>query len=193
MEAYKTIYKPGVSEIKEKGSKFLGYAYGLDREKDVEKHMDEIRSTHSKATHHCYAYSWGIDTPKEVSKDDGEPSGTAGIPILGQIKSQDLRNVLVVSVRYYGGTKLGTGGLKKAYKSSAKTAIENAEFKLKEILVSLRLKTNYADNQKLLDILEKNKGRVAHQKIDMISEWEVTLPRKQEEIFMNEVEKYCIG
>ncbi len=191
MEEYKTISEQGYSEFKEKGSQFLGFAYGLLSEEEADRHIQALRALHPKATHHCSAYSWGIDEARELARDDGEPSGTAGIPILGQIKSMELHNVLVVSVRYYGGTKLGTGGLKKAYKKSAKTALEAAQQVHRKILVSLDLQTDYAQNQKLLDLVERYEGRISSQQIDMISLWTVEIPRSRQEKFKQEVFKFA--
>lgn len=126
-DTYQTISTPSIGEYKEKGSKFIAYAFAVHLEEEVKEKVDSLKKEHFKACHHCYAYRLGLDGKRYRANDDGEPSGTAGYPILGQIDSFGLTNVLVVVVRYYGGTKLGTSGLKTAYKDATKDAFEQAE------------------------------------------------------------------
>ena len=135
MDTYHTIEATSLGEFKEKGSKFLAYAYFVSNETDIKEKLDLLKKEHFKATHHCYAYRLGTDGKNYRSNDDGEPSGTAGRPILGQIDSFGLTNLLIVVVRYYGGTKLGTSGLINAYRESAKEALSNAE-KIEKIIES---------------------------------------------------------
>lgn len=129
-DQYYTIAQPTEGLYKEKGSKFLAYAFRVISEEEVEDRLIEIREIHHKARHHCYAYEIGIDGNRYRANDDGEPSGTAGKPILGQLHSHELTDVLVIVVRYFGGTKLGASGLITAYKESAKEALRIAERKL---------------------------------------------------------------
>lgn len=135
MDTYLTIAATSLGEYKEKGSKFLAYAYFVSNETDIKEKLDLLKKEHFKATHHCYAYRLGTDGKNYRANDDGEPSGTAGRPILGQIDSFGLTNLLIVVVRYYGGTKLGTSGLINAYRESAKEALSNAE-KIEKIIES---------------------------------------------------------
>ena len=135
MDTYFTIAATSLGEFKEKGSKFLAYAYFVSNESDIKEKLDLLKKEHFKATHHCYAYRLGTDGKNYRANDDGEPSGTAGRPILGQIDSFGLTNLLIVVVRYYGGTKLGTSGLINAYRESAKEALSNAE-KIDKIIES---------------------------------------------------------
>ena len=135
MDTYLTIAATSLGEFKEKGSKFLAYAYFVSNETDIKEKLDLLKKEHFKATHHCYAYRLGTDGKNYRANDDGEPSGTAGRPILGQIDSFGLTNLLIVVVRYYGGTKLGTSGLINAYRESAKEALSNAE-KIEKIIES---------------------------------------------------------
>lgn len=138
--SYNTIKQPVVETIlKEKGSKFLGYAYPVKNEEDIKQALESIKTEHPKATHHCYAYRLGLEGEDYRANDDGEPSGSAGLPIYNQILSSDLTNVLVVVVRYYGGTKLGVGGLVKTYKESAKLTLEEAKVVTKELESTLEL------------------------------------------------------
>ena len=135
MDTYHTIEAPSLGEFKEKGSKFLAYAYFVSDEIEIKEKLDLLKKEHFKATHHCYAYRLGTDGKQYRANDDGEPSGTAGRPILGQIDSFGLTNLIIVVVRYYGGTKLGTSGLINAYREAAKIALENS-IKIEKIIES---------------------------------------------------------
>lgn len=123
---YLSIKEEGLSEYREKGSKFLGFAASAVSEEDVKKFLARINEAHPKARHLCYAYRLDLEKKIYRANDDGEPSGTAGKPILGQIDSKGLSKVIVGVIRYFGGTKLGTAGLFNAYKVSASDAIDNA-------------------------------------------------------------------
>ncbi len=129
IDQYYTITEPTEGLYKEKGSKFISYAYSVTSEDEVEEKLEEVRNLHHKARHHCYAYEIGIDGNRYRANDDGEPSGTAGKPILGQLHSHEITDVLVIVVRYFGGTKLGASGLITAYKEAAKDALGFAEKK----------------------------------------------------------------
>jgi uncharacterized YigZ family protein len=124
---YHTIAKDHFDEIREKASKFLAFAYRVFDVETVQTKLEFLKSLHPKANHHCYAYQLGIEGDIFRINDDGEPSGTAGKPIYGQIKSHGLTNVLVVVVRYFGGTKLGASGLIQAYKESTALVLSNCE------------------------------------------------------------------
>lgn len=123
MDAYTTLEGPGHSELREKSSKFLGYAFPITEEYDWSRHLDQVRDLHPRATHYCYAYRYGPGGQQFRVNDDGEPSGSAGRPILGQIDSLGLQQVIAIVVRYYGGTKLGVPGLIHAYRESARAAL----------------------------------------------------------------------
>ena len=126
-DTYKTISKKSEGLFKDKGSRFIGLAYPVRSENEVKEIIAGLKKEYYNATHHCYAYHIGhIGTPAIRMNDDGEPSGTAGRPIYGQIVSADLKNILIVVIRYFGGTKLGVSGLINAYKETAKVTIENA-------------------------------------------------------------------
>ncbi|MCR2042955.1 YigZ family protein [Anaerosalibacter massiliensis] len=122
---YRTIYKMGEDEVSIKKSRFIGYAMPINSEEEAIKFIEEIKAKHRDATHNVYAYVLGEDNNIQRYSDDGEPSGTAGIPALEVIKKEDLRNVVVVVTRYFGGKKLGTGGLIRAYTKGAKIGIES--------------------------------------------------------------------
>jgi len=125
-DEYKTIEKSAQGSFRDKGSKFLAFALPASNEQEVKQQLEALRKQYYDATHHCYAYVLGFDKSAYRTNDDGEPSGTAGRPIYGQLLSADLTNTLIVVIRYYGGTKLGVPGLIHAYKTAALDAINNA-------------------------------------------------------------------
>ena len=127
IDSYKTLSEKSIGEFKDRGSKFLAYAFPVYNEQEWQDKLAEIKKEHFKARHHCYAYRLGTDKNNFRANDDGEPSGTAGRPILGQIDSFGLSNVIIIVVRYFGGTKLGTSGLINAYRSCAADALQQAE------------------------------------------------------------------
>jgi uncharacterized YigZ family protein len=151
---YKTIELPAEALLTEKQSKFHAYAYPANNESSIKLALETIKNLHPKATHHCYAYRLGLDKNNYRVNDDGEPSGTAGRPILGQIDSAKLCNVLIIVVRYYGGTKLGVSGLIKAYKNAAQQAIENAAIVNKEVEQEVIIECNYTEVNDLLNFLK---------------------------------------
>lgn len=125
-DAYLTLATPSTGEFRDRGSKFLAYAWPIRTEDEAQLHLEWLRKEHPKARHHCYAYRLGLDKNNFRANDDGEPSGTAGKPILGQIDSFGLTYVFIVVVRYFGGTLLGTSGLINAYRNSAQDALQKA-------------------------------------------------------------------
>jgi uncharacterized YigZ family protein len=127
IDSYKTILETAEGIYKEKGSKFITYAYPVTCEEEIKEHIAVLKKEYYDARHHCYAYMLGAEKKNFRANDDGEPSSTAGKPILGQILSHDLTNILIVVVRYFGGTKLGASGLIHAYKTAAADAISNAK------------------------------------------------------------------
>ena len=126
-DSYKTIKKASEGFFKDRGSKFFGYAYPYTTEEELKVKIEELKKEHHTARHHCYAYRFKQDYSVYRANDDGEPTNAAGKPILGQIDAKDLTNVAVVIVRYFGGTKLGVGGMMNAYKTAAFEALNNAE------------------------------------------------------------------
>lgn len=140
---YRTIRSLSEGMYKEKGSKFIAYAVSCYSEEEVKEWLLSWRKEHHQARHVCYAYRFGADKKVFRANDDGEPNNSAGAPILGQIQSYDLTNILIGVVRYFGGTKLGVGGLIHAYKTAAKEAIENGEILEMELRQSLLLSFSY--------------------------------------------------
>lgn len=154
-DTYKTIEKLSSGVYKEKGSKFLAFAYPVKSDSEVKLLLDQIRKEYYDARHHCYAYVLGYDKSAWRINDDGEPSGTAGRPIYGQIQSYDLTNVLVVVVRYFGGIKLGVSGLINAYKLAAQDALQQAEIIERTINEIYRLEFPYEQINEAMKIVKE--------------------------------------
>ncbi|MFV0377318.1 MAG: IMPACT family protein [Mangrovibacterium sp.] len=142
-DSYLTIAKPSEGIFKDKGSKFLAYAYPVETEDDIKEHIQFLKKEHFTARHHCYAWRLGPDKVLYRANDDGEPSSTAGKPILGQIQRLNLTNILIVVVRYFGGTLLGVSGLINAYREAAATALENAEIVEKLVEIKFWVEFDY--------------------------------------------------
>lgn len=154
-DTYQTIKGAASGEFRDRGSKFLAYAYPLAAAGGWQELLEALKREHPKARHHCYAYRWGTDGNNFRANDDGEPSGTAGRPILGQIDSFGLTNVVVIVVRYFGGTKLGTSGLINAYRTSAAAALANAEIMVKTINDIYLLTFGYDQMGAVMSAIEK--------------------------------------
>jgi uncharacterized YigZ family protein len=154
IDQYITIEEPSIGEYKEKGSKFIAYAFPVRSEDDVSQYLEQVKSEHFKARHHCYAYFIGLDRELFRFNDDGEPSGTAGRPIFGQIQSFDLIDILIIVVRYFGGTKLGASGLIHAYKKAAKCALDGARFVEKFLCDIFLMEFQYDQMGNIMNIIK---------------------------------------
>lgn len=161
MFEFQTIKKP-IEDIllKEKGSKFIGFAYPVHSETDIKEQLNHLHEIHPKATHHCYAYRLGINGENYRANDDGEPSGSAGLPIYNQLLAHQITNVMVVVIRYYGGTKLGVGGLVKTYKESAKSTLEQAEIITKELESEMVIKFKFSQQNQIFTLLNKYDAKI---------------------------------
>lgn len=146
--------------LKEKGSKFLGFAFPVNNEEELKHALEKIRAEHPKATHHCYAFRMGLNGENYRANDDGEPSGSAGLPIYNQLLANEITNVLVISVRYYGGTKLGVSGLVKAYKESAKITLEEANIITKELETTVEIQFNFNQQNIIFTLLSKYDAKI---------------------------------
>ena len=162
-DTFKTIEQPTFGEFKDKGSKFLAYTTPLSIEADFPLFLDKIKKEHPKARHHCFAWRLGLDQNRYRANDDGEPSGTAGRPILGQIDSFGLTNVGIVVVRYFGGTLLGTSGLITAYREAAATALREAVIIEKIVENSYRIKFGYDKMPDVMNAVKRLKINVLQQ------------------------------
>ena len=153
-DSYKTIAKPSEGSYSEKRSKFLAYAFPVQNEQEVKQRLAEIQKKHWDARHHCYAYILGPHKDAYRLNDNGEPSGTAGRPIYGQLLSKDLTNTLVIVVRYFGGIKLGVSGLQNAYKVAAREALDAAVIEERTIQETYRVTFEYVKMNDIMQILK---------------------------------------
>ena len=152
---YTTIEKSSTAEFKDRGSKFIAYAFPIQTADDFKKQLHDLKKEHPKAVHHCFAYRIGTDGNNFRSSDDGEPSGTAGKPILGQIDSKELVNVAIVVVRYWGGTLLGVPGLINAYKASAAMALQVTPIVQKQVELLYNIEFDYTQMNDVMMILKQ--------------------------------------
>lgn len=176
---YKTISSSSIGEFKDRGSKFYGYAFPTYSEEEWQSQLEEVKKEHFKARHHCYAFRLGLDKNNFRANDDGEPSGTAGRPILGQIDSFGLTNVFIVVVRYFGGTKLGTSGLINAYRTSAQLALNNANIIEKSLDDIFQITFNYALMSQVMNTLKKLEIEIVNQDFGNIGKIQIALPKSE--------------
>ena len=179
-DSYKTIARSSNAVIfKDRGSKFLGYAYPLQCEEKVKDIIDRLKKDHHKARHWCYAWQIGTDTVQFRVNDDGEPNNSAGQPIYGQILSKELTNVLVVVVRYFGGTKLGVGGLVNAYRTAAQLALESSQIITKTVDIHFKLIFGYPIMNKVMRVIKENNVALISQKMELKCEFEISIRKKE--------------
>jgi uncharacterized YigZ family protein len=182
--SFKTIKHTAEGLLKEKGSKFYSFAIPASSEDEVKKQLELLRKKYHDASHHCYAYVLGADKSLHRANDDGEPNHSAGDPIMGQIRSRDLTNVLIVVVRYFGGTKLGVGGLIQSYKLAADLALQNATLIEVEIRAHFQLNFSYQQTAEVMRLLKSFDAEITKQNftsdcnmqialsINQVNQWE---------------------
>jgi len=179
-DSYKTILEPTKETLfKERSSKFFGFSFPVTNEEDVKDCLEGVKKTHYSARHFCYAYQIGTKDFKYRVNDDGEPSNSAGMPIYGQIQSFEVTNILIVVVRYFGGTKLGVGGLISAYKTSAQITLDASEIVKKTIDVSYQLNFEYDMMNKVMRVLKEKNINLISQKMDLTCEYVVSVRKKE--------------
>ena len=167
--------------LKEKGSKFIGFAFPINSATELKKPLEKIKTEHPKATHHCYAFRLGISGENYRAQDDGEPSGSAGLPILNQLLAHEITNVIVIVVRYYGGTKLGVSGLVKAYKKCAKLTLQEAEIIVKEQEAELYLEFPFAFQNNIFTVLNRFEGKIIEFNAEEYGKITAKIPQSQQE------------
>ncbi|TXI66890.1 MAG: YigZ family protein [Flavobacterium sp.] len=178
-DLYKTIDFPSEEVLlKEKNSKFFGYAFPVTSEEEIKEILERLRKEHFSARHWCYAYQIGTEKIQYRANDDGEPNNSAGMPIYGQIQSFEVTNILVVVVRYFGGVKLGVGGLISAYKTAAQMALENATIVEKTINKHFIISFGYAHMNKVMRIIKEKNLQIVSQKMEMNCEIEISIRKK---------------
>jgi len=176
---YNTIERPSIAEFKDRGSRFIAFASPIGDVSDFKEKLATIKKEHPKATHHCFAYRLGPDRNVYRINDDGEPSGTAGKPILGQIDSKLLTDVLIVVVRYFGGTLLGTAGLINAYKNAAALALQVTPLVQKPVLVNYRLQFDYTLMNDIMTICKQFSCRISHQEMNLFCSLLLAIPKNR--------------
>ncbi len=167
-DTYKTIDCPGAEVLfKDKNSKFFGYTFPIKDEEDVKQIIENLKKQHHSARHWCYAWQTGTENVKYRANDDGEPSNSAGQPIYGQILSFDVTNILIVIVRYFGGVKLGVGGLINAYRSTAQLSLESSDIIQKTINIDFVIIFEYKDMNKVMRIIKENNLNISNQDLNL--------------------------
>ena len=164
--------------FKEKNSKFIGYAFPITSENEVKTHIENLKKDHFSARHWCYAYQIGTETFKFRANDDGEPSNSAGMPIYGQIQSFEITNVLIIVVRYFGGVKLGVGGLISAYKTTAQLTLEEANIVERTIDKHYKITFDYKNMNKVMRIIKEKNIDIVNQKMELNCEIEISTRKK---------------
>jgi len=177
-DTFLTIQAPSEGIYKEKGSKFLAFAYPVRTLEEVKTHLQDLRKIYYDARHWCYAYILGKDKDQYRANDDGEPSGSAGLPILGQLKSKNVTNILVVVVRYFGGTKLGVSGLIHAYKTATAEALENASIIEEIVKDEISFTFEYLQMNHVMKLIKEYQLKIERQKFDNQCEMTILVRQK---------------
>jgi uncharacterized YigZ family protein len=178
-DSYRTLGAPATGEFKDRGSKFLAFAWPAHNEEAALAHLEALRKAHLKARHHCYAWRFGLEGNRFRANDDGEPSGTAGRPILGQIDAAGLTDVVVVVVRYFGGVLLGASGLIHAYREAAASALQTASIEEKILFTPVMLQFDYAIMPDLVHAVKQLGLEILRQDFDARGRIEIAI-RKNE-------------
>jgi uncharacterized YigZ family protein len=174
---YNTIERSSTAEFKDRGSRFVAFAFSINNTEDFKTIRAQLKKEHPKANHHCFAYRLGVDGINFRVSDDGEPSGSAGRPILGQIDSNQLTNVLIVVVRYFGGTLLGVPGLINAYKTSAALALQQTIIIQKPVLVNYRLQFDYSMMNDVMKLIKQYDCIISKQELQLFCLMEIGVPK----------------
>ena len=181
MDYYFTIEQPSVAEYKDRGSKFTAYAFPIETEEEFKKQLQLLKKEHTKAVHHCFAYRIGFTGNQFRANDDGEPSGSAGKPILGQIDSKQLINVGIIVVRYFGGALLGVPGLINAYKTVSALVLQTVPIVQKPIMLAYFIQFDYNLLNDVMQVLKQCQCLVKSQEIDLFSGIKFHIPKHRED------------
>lgn len=180
IDSYKTIIQASKEGLfKDRGSKFYGYAFPVTNEEEIKEKIELLKKQHYNARHWCYAWQLGKNYDHYRANDDGEPSNSAGMPIYGQLQSFNVTNILVVVVRYFGGTKLGVGGLIKAYKNGAKLALENSIIIHKTIDEVFLIKFEYPEMNTIMRIIKDENISIINQKMELDCQFIISIRKKE--------------
>ncbi len=187
MTHYYTIEKPSRTEFADRGSRFIAYAFAITTVDDFKKQLKGLKEEHSKAAHHCFAYRIGTDGNIFRTSDDGEPSGSAGKPILGQLDSKKVTNVAVVVVRYFGGTLLGIPGLINAYKTATSLALQVTPVIEKPVLVTYSLEFDYTLMNEVMTFIKRYGGVVLQNEAQLFCRLQVGIPKAEEAVLLDRI------
>ena len=193
LDTYKTLAKQSLGEFKDRGSKFIAYAFSVKTKEEIDQHLYLVKKEHPKACHHCYAYRLGMDKYNFRANDDGEPSGSAGRPILGQIDSAGLTNTFIVVVRYFGGTLLGVPGLINAYKKSAAHAIEQGKIVKNVVQDVFTIAFDYKHMSKVMSAVSKLPINIVEQRFEMSAEMDVAIRQSKVEATIKHLKAIVAG
>jgi len=175
---YYTIEKPSVAEFKERGSKFIAHAYPIISSEDFKKQLQLLKKVHPKAVHHCFAYRIGIDGNNFRASDDGEPPGTAGKPILGQLDSKQITNATVIVIRYFGGTLLGVPGLINAYKTVTAIALQLTPIIQKQVEINYTIQFDYTQMNEIMLLLKQYQCNIIRQEMQLFCAITTGIPKR---------------
>ncbi len=187
-DSYFTIAAPVETLYKIKSSKFLTYAYPIEREEEIAPILELLKKQHYNATHHCYAWRLGANGEKFRANDDGEPSSTAGKPILGQMLSREVTNCFIVVVRYFGGTKLGVSGLIEAYRDSTAEVLDAAEIIEKSVDVALRVTFSYISMNGVMKVIKELQPKIGAQEFDNLCSMELSIRESKSAMLISKLE-----
>lgn len=188
-DSYKTIARAAETTYRQLSSKFYTYAYPVETEEQIKEHLDTLRKRWYDATHHCYAWRLGPHGEQFRANDDGEPSSTAGKPILGQLLSQEITNCLVVVVRYFGGTKLGVPGLIAAYKESTAQVLAECEIVEKTVDVVVKVEFSYVAMNDVMRVVKDMQPRIVEQIFDNLCTMTLSIRESESEQLIGRLEK----
>ena len=177
MDSFQTIDRQGTAEFRDRGSRFIAFAFPVKSPEEFKPQLAALKKEHPKAVHHCFAYRCGIDGNTFRSSDDGEPSGSAGKPILGQIDSKGLTDVAVVVVRYFGGTLLGIPGLINAYKTVTSLALQMVPVVVKPIEVPYMINFGHAETNEVMRLIKNMGGTVIEQELGLFPYIKAGIPK----------------
>ena len=183
MEFYNTIEQPSQAEYKDRGSKFMAYAFAVNSPEEFKKYLQQLKKQHPKAAHFCFAYRIGLDGNQFRVSDDGEPAGTAGKPILGQIDSKEVSNISIIVVRYFGGTLLGVPGLINAYKMAALLVLQVVPIVQKPVMIHYDLQFDYTQLNDIMIIIKQLQCVITKQETQLFCSMIVGLPKSRREEF----------
>jgi uncharacterized YigZ family protein len=186
--SFRTIKASSEGKYKEKGSVFHAFAFPVETENEVKEHVMVLKKKFFDARHHCFAYVLGLDRERVRAFDDGEPNHSAGSPILGQIRAKDLTNVLIVVVRYFGGVKLGVGGLMAAYKAAAIDALDHAGVEERDVMTDVIIHYNYEDTPEVMRLVKDFDLKIVTQQYESHCSMEAKLKLSQKEKFDEKIE-----